>query len=164
MRSLIKVLVISSMILLVGFTIVSNETSATIEPVNIAKATTVNNDESIVKTSIVNYIDKGSMLASWYGPRFHGKTTANGEVYNQLAFTAASTTLRFGTLLKVTNLRNNKSVIVRVNDRGPYIGGRQLDLSKAAAQLLDMTLRGVGKVKVEQLSLKGVNFPVINLN
>ena len=164
MRSLIKVLVISSMILLVGFTIVSNETGATIEPANIAKATTVNNDESIVKTSIVNYIDKGSMLASWYGPRFHGKTTANGEVYNQLAFTAASTTLRFGILLKVTNLRNNKSVIVRVNDRGPYIGGRQLDLSKAAAQLLDMTLRGVVKVKVEQLSLKGVNFPVINLN
>lgn len=148
------------MILLVGFTIVSNETGATIEPANIAKATTVNNDESIVKTSIVNYIDKGSMLASWYGPRSHGKTTANGEVYNQLAFTAASTTLRFGTLLKVTNLRNNKSVIVRVNDRGPYIGGRQLDLSKAAAQLLDMTLRGVVKVKVEQLSLIFLKYKV----
>jgi rare lipoprotein A len=148
------------MILLVGFTIVSNETGATIEPANIAKATTVNNDESIVKTSIVNYIDKGSMLASWYGPRFHGKTTANGEVYNQLAFTAASTTLRFGTLLKVTNLRNNKSVIVRVNDRRPYIGGRQLDLSKAAAQLLDMTLRGVVKVKVEQLSLIFLKYKV----
>jgi len=164
LRSLIKVLVISFMILLVGFTIVSNETSATIEPVSIAKATTVNNDESVVRTSIVNYIDKGSMLASWYGPRFHGKTTANGEVYNQMAFTAASKTLRFGTLLKVTNLRNNKSVIVRVNDRGPYIGGRQLDLSKAAAQSLGMAHRGVIKVKVEQLSLKGVNFPVINLN
>ena len=164
MRSLIKVLVISFMVLLVGFTIVSNETSATNEPVSIAKATTVNNDESVVRTSIVNYIDKGSMLASWYGPRFHGKTTANGEVYNQMAFTAASKTLRFGTLLKVTNLRNNKSVIVRVNDRGPYIGGRQLDLSKAAAQSLGMAHRGVIKVKVEQLSLKGVNFPVINLN
>jgi len=164
LRSLIKVLVISFMVLLVGFTIVSNETSATNEPVSIAKATTVNNDESVVRTSIVNYIDKGSMLASWYGPRFHGKTTANGEVYNQMAFTAASKTLRFGTLLKVTNLRNNKSVIVRVNDRGPYIGGRQLDLSKAAAQSLGMAHRGVIKVKVEQLSLKGVNFPVINLN
>ena len=152
------------MVLLVGFTIVSNETSATNEPVSIAKATTVNNDESVVRTSIVNYIDKGSMLASWYGPRFHGKTTANGEVYNQMAFTAASKTLRFGTLLKVTNLRNNKSVIVRVNDRGPYIGGRQLDLSRAAAQSLGMYHRGVVRVKVEQLSLKGVNFPVINLN
>jgi rare lipoprotein A len=152
------------MISLVGFTIVSNETKATIEPVNIAKATTVTNDESVVKTSIVNYIDKGNMLASWYGPRFHGKITANGEVYNQTAYTAASKSLRFGTLIKVTNLRNDKTVIVRVNDRGPYVGGRQLDLSKAAALSLGMTHSGVVKVKVEQLSLKGVNFPVINLN
>lgn len=152
------------MILLVGFTIVSNETSPMSVPVNNIETTSVNNDENTVRTSIVNYIDKGNMTASWYGPQFHGKTTANGEVFNQLAYTAASKSLRFGTLLKVTNLRNNKSVIVRINDRGPYIDGRQLDLSKAAAQALGMVRRGVIRVKVQQLSLKGVNFPVITLN
>ncbi len=164
MKSLTKVLVISVMILLVGFTIVSSETSPMTVPVNNAETTSVNNDENAVRTSIVNYIDKGDMLASWYGSQFHGKTTANGEVFNQLAYTAASKSLRFGTLLKVTNLRNNKSVIVRINDRGPYIGGRQLDLSKAAAQALGMVRRGVIRVSVRQLSLKGVNFPVITLN
>ena len=164
MKSLTKVIIISVMILLVGFTLVTNGSNTTIEPVNNAETTSVNNDESVVNKSIVNYIDKGNMVASWYGPRFHGKTTANGEVYNQLAYTAASKSLRFGTLLKVTNPRNNRSVIVRINDRGPYIGGRQLDLSKAAAQSLGMVKKGVAKVKVEQLSLKGVNFPVITLN
>ncbi len=164
MKSLTKALIISVMILLVGFTIVSNETSPMSVPVNNIETTSVNNDENTVRTSIVNYIDKGNMTASWYGPQFHGKTTANGEVFNQLAYTAASKSLRFGTLLKVTNLRNNKSVIVRINDRGPYIDGRQLDLSKAAAQALGMVRRGVIRVKVQQLSLKGVNFPVITLN
>ena len=164
MKSLTKALIISVMILLVGFTIVSNETSPMSVPVNNIETTSVNNDENTVRTSIVNYIDKGNMTASWYGPQFHGRTTANGEVFNQLAYTAASKSLRFGTLLKVTNLRNNKSVIVRINDRGPYIGGRQLDLSKAAAQALGMVRRGVIRVNVQQLSLKGVNFPVITLN
>jgi rare lipoprotein A len=81
-----------------------------------------------------------------------------------MAFTAAHKQLRFGTLLKITNPRNDKEVIVRINDRGPYIGGRQLDLSKAAALQLGMMKRGVMKVRVEQVSLKGVNFPVITLN
>ncbi|MCL5029769.1 MAG: septal ring lytic transglycosylase RlpA family protein [Bacteroidetes bacterium] len=164
MKSLTKALVISVMILLVGFTIVSSESSPMTVPVNNAETTSVNNDENAVRTSIVNYIDKGDMIASWYGSQFHGRKTANGEVFNQLAYTAASKSLRFGTLLKVTNLRNNKSVVVRINDRGPYIGGRQLDLSKAAAQALGMVRRGVIRVSVEQLSLKGVNFPVITLN
>ncbi|MHB1688453.1 MAG: septal ring lytic transglycosylase RlpA family protein [Ignavibacteriaceae bacterium] len=164
MKSLSKVLIISVMVLLVGFTIVANETTKSPFPVNKTENITVNNDESTVNSSIVSYIDKGTMLASWYGPRFHGKQTANGEIYNQMAFTAASKSLRFGTLLKVINPKNNRSVIVRVNDRGPYIPGRQLDLSKAAAFSLGMGRRGVIRVKVEQLSLKGVNFPVINLN
>ena len=166
MKSLTKVLVISVMILLVGFTIVTNEANTESLPVSKTLVTSVNNDDNTVNTStsIVNYIDKGDMVASWYGPHFHGRTTANGEVFNQMAFTAASKSLRFGTLLKVTNLRNDKSVIVRINDRGPYISGRQLDLSKAAAQALGMQRRGVVRVKVQQLSLKGVNFPVITLN
>ena len=164
MKSLTKVLIILVMILLVGFTLVTSEANNNIEPVNNAEITSVNNDKTVASESIVNYIDKGNMVASWYGPRFHGKLTANGEIYNQYAFTAASKSLRFGTLLKVTNPRNDKSVVVRINDRGPYINGRQLDLSKAAALALGMMKRGVIKVQVEQLSLKGVNFPVITLN
>jgi len=164
LKSLTKVIIISAMILLVGFTIVANETIKPVVPANITETTAVNNDVNKANESFINYIDKGYMRASWYGPHFHGKTTANGEVYDQMAFTAASKTLRFGTLLKITNLRNNKSVIVRINDRGPYIEGRQLDLSKAAAQALGMVRRGVIKVKAEQLSLKGANFPVITLN
>jgi rare lipoprotein A len=90
--------------------------------------------------------------------------TANGESYNQMAFTAAHKQLRFGTLLRITNPRNNKSVIVRINDRGPYVRGRELDLSKASAYALGLNERGVIKVKVDQISLKGVNFPVISLD
>jgi rare lipoprotein A len=72
--------------------------------------------------------------------------------------------LRFGTLLRVTNPQNNKSIIVRINDRGPFKRDRNLDLSKASAMALEIMDRGVAKVKVEQVSLKGVNFPVISLN
>ena len=73
-------------------------------------------------------------VASWYGPGFHGRLTATGEVFNQNELTAAHPSLPFGTYLQVQNLNNGKQVIVRVNDRGPYISGRSLDLSLAAAQ------------------------------
>src|SRR3954451_13555805 len=75
----------------------------------------------------------GKGVASWYGPGFHGKKTANGERFNTHALTAAHKTLPFGTQLRVTNDRTGKSVVVRINDRGPYAHGRVLDLSKAAA-------------------------------
>ena len=84
-----------------------------------------------------------SGLASWYGGYFHGRLTANGEIYNQDDFTVAHRTLPFNTYLKVTNLENNKSVIVRVNDRGPYIAPRSLDLSRTAARCLDSEHTGV---------------------
>lgn len=87
--------------------------------------------------------------ASWYGPGFHGQTTANGETYDQWAMTAAHKTLPFGTELRVTNTTNGRSVVVRINDRGPYIAGRDLDLSKAAADALGFA--GVATVRVEQL-------------
>jgi rare lipoprotein A len=104
------------------------------------------------------------MVASWYGPRFHGKKTANGEVFDQKAFTAAHKKFRFGTLLRLTNPKNDRSIIVRVNDRGPFIRGRELDLSKAAADELDILERGVAKLNIEQITLKGTNFPVLTLN
>ncbi len=88
-----------------------------------------------------------SGLASWYGPYFHGRLTANGEKYDQYAFTVAHKSLPFDTYLKVTNLENNKSVIVRVNDRGPYIEPRILDLSLQAARCLGSEDDGVVQVE-----------------
>jgi rare lipoprotein A len=104
------------------------------------------------------------MKASWYGPRFHGRVTANGEIFDQMAFTAAHKKLKFGTILRVTNPKNNRSVVIRINDRGPYASGRQLDLSKAAAVELEMIEKGIAKLKVEEITLKGINLPVITLN
>lgn len=111
----------------------------------------------------VEYDDIGIMTASWYGPRFHGKLTANGEIYNQMALTAAHKSLPFGTVLKVTNIRSGKSVIVRINDRGPYIEGRDLDLSKGTALALGMISRGVIKVTVKEIALKNTS-PISTLN
>lgn len=87
--------------------------------------------------------------ASWYGPGFHGNLTANGETYDQYAMTAAHKTLPFGTRLRVTNTANGRSVEVRINDRGPFVAGRDLDLSRAAAEALGFA--GVATVRIEQL-------------
>jgi len=121
-------------------------------------------ENSNVNTSTIRYVNRGTMKASWYGPRFHGRTTANGEIYDQTALTAAHKSLRFGTILKVTNPRNNKSVIVRINDRGPYIPGRQLDLSKAAAEELDVIKNGVKRLKVEEIVISGIDNPIVTVN
>jgi rare lipoprotein A len=91
-------------------------------------------------------------LASWYGPKFHGKLTASGEVFNQEQFTAAHPTLPWGSRVKVTNLDNGKSIEVRINDRGPFRRGRIIDVSRAAARALGMVARGITAVRVEWLS------------
>lgn len=90
-------------------------------------------------------------LASWYGPGFHGRRSANGERFDQNALTAAHKTLPFGTLVRVTNLNNGTSVVVRINDRGPYAGSRVIDLSRRAAQEIGMLGSGVANVKLEIL-------------
>ena len=90
-----------------------------------------------------------SGAASWYGPRFHGKRTANGEKFNTNALTAAHKTLPFGTRVTVVNERTGRSVVVRINDRGPYAHGRVIDLSKAAAQAVGIS--GVGQVTLAKL-------------
>ncbi|MGB9721023.1 MAG: septal ring lytic transglycosylase RlpA family protein [bacterium] len=92
-------------------------------------------------------IDYG--LASYYGDEFHGKKTASGEIYNKWDYTCAHKTLNFGTRLKVTNIENKKSVIVRVNDRGPFAKNRIIDLSYAAAKEIDLITKGVIRVKIE---------------
>lgn len=88
-------------------------------------------------------------VASWYGPRFHGRRTANGEIYDMNDFTAAHLTLPLGTVIRVTNTDNDRTTLVRVNDRGPYIDGRILDLSYNAAKTLGILGNGTGNVKVE---------------
>ena len=87
--------------------------------------------------------------ASWYGPGFHGHETASGETFDQHALTAAHRALPLGTEATVTNLETGQSVMVKINDRGPYVPGRHLDLSKAAAQQIGLTKQGVAKVKIE---------------
>lgn len=90
--------------------------------------------------------------ASYYGADFHGKKTASGEIYDMNALTAAHLELPFGTLCRVTNLINNKEVIVRINDRGPFVKDRIIDLSYGAAKELDAVISGVIEVKIEVLS------------
>ncbi len=94
-------------------------------------------------------VQKG--LASWYGPNFHGKLTSNREIYNMHALTAAHKTLPFGVYVRVTNLNNGKSVVVRINDRGPFIKGRIIDLSYAGAKKLGLDISGVAPVKIKVL-------------
>jgi rare lipoprotein A len=90
-------------------------------------------------------------MASWYGPGFDGNYTASGEVFNQYALTAAHRTLPFGTRVRVTNLDNGRSVVVRVNDRGPFVGDRVMDLSRGAAQILGTVSSGVSSVRLDVL-------------
>src|SRR5437870_5378343 len=89
-----------------------------------------------------------SGVASWYGHPYHGRRAANGEIYDMEKMTAAHRTLPFGTWVRVKNLDNNKTVDVRITDRGPFVGGRILDLSHAAAVSIDMVGPGTAKVKL----------------
>ena len=104
-------------------------------------------------------------IASWYGPNFHGKKTANGEIFNQNAVSAAHKTLPIPSIVIVTNLENNKKLEIRINDRGPFVRGRIIDLSKKAAEKLDIIKTGTAKVRVQILehesravALEGLDF------
>ncbi len=88
-------------------------------------------------------------MASWYGGKHHGGPTASGERFDKNAMTAAHRTLKMGTRVRVTRKKNNRSVVVRINDRGPYSKGRIIDLSEAAARVLDMLDDGIAQVRVE---------------
>ena len=88
-------------------------------------------------------------MASWYGSDFHGRRTANGEVFDRTSITAAHPTMPLPSYARVTNLKNDRSIIVRVNDRGPYHGGRVMDVSQRTAEALDFKAAGTAKVKVE---------------
>jgi rare lipoprotein A len=94
--------------------------------------------------------------ASWYGKQFDGRDTASGERYDMFQLTAAHLTLPLGTMVRVTNLRNSKSVVVRINDRGPMVVGRIIDLSYGAARMLQLAERGVEKVRLDVLGRNDV--------
>ena len=104
---------------------------------------------------IANIGDDFEGIASWYGPDFHSKKTSNGEVYNMYDMTAAHKTLPMNTVVKVNNLENGKSIIVRINDRGPFVKGRIIDLSNKAAHEIDMVRKGTSKVKITVLGYNG---------
>ena len=105
-------------------------------------------------TEEFNHVETG--VASWYGPGFHGKSTANGEAYDQSARTAAHRTLQMPAIVRVTNLDNGMSTVVRINDRGPFARSRIIDLSRTAAQELDIVRNGTGHVRIEQLQAESL--------
>lgn len=97
---------------------------------------------------------KSNAVASYYADKFHGRKTSNGETFDMYAFTAAHKSLPFNTMVKVTNLDNGKSVVVRINDRGPFVAGREIDVSKAAASQLGMLSSGTARVSLQILGEK----------
>lgn len=107
--------------------------------------------------TVVEVGETAEGIASWYGPGFHGKKTSNGETYNQYAFTAAHKTLPMNTILSVVNLSNGKRTQVRINDRGPFVDNRIIDLSKAAAEQIDMLESGTAPVKLEVIGFGSVD-------
>jgi rare lipoprotein A len=113
-------------------------------------------------TEEFNHVETG--VASWYGPGFHGKSTANGEAYDQSARTAAHRTLQMPAIVRVTNLDNGMSTVVRVNDRGPFARSRIIDLSRTAAQELDIVRNGTAHVRIEQLQAESLAVKEVAIN
>ena len=109
----------------------------------------------------VDYSYRKTGIASWYGPRFQGRRTANGEIYDQYKMTAAHPTLPMPSMVRVTNLENGRSVVVRVNDRGPFKNSRIIDLSRKAAELLGFREDGTAKVLVEVMEPESRQLAVI---
>lgn len=109
-----------------------------------------------------DYTETG--IASWYGPNFHGKKTANGEIYNQNDLTAAHRTLPLPSAVRVTNLENGRSIVLRINDRGPFAHGRIIDVSRRGAQLLDFERNGTAKVRVDILEDESRQLKVAAIN
>jgi len=110
------------------------------------------------KTYHPTYVSVGKKtrgISSWYGPKFHGRRTSNGERYNMYAYTAAHKTWPMNTMVRVTNLQTKKSIIVRINDRGPFVRGRVIDCSYAAGKSLGLDRVGVARVQVEVVGFKG---------
>ena len=162
MKGFIEILIIIVLFAAGGFKFSGLSTTSNLVSGN---SIDINSHTSKLKSNISvvpDYFQLGVWTASWYGPKFHGRLTANGENYDQMSFTAAHKSMKFGTYLRVTNLRNGKKVIVRINDRGPYIEGRSIDLSKASALALGMIPSGVIKVKIEEINFNQLKSPIFS--
>ncbi len=135
-------------------TIVPTNQKQFVDYVEVEKDTVGDGAEAIDR-EIEEIVEKSAEVAtgivSWYGDRFHGRKTASGEIYDKNELTAAHKTLPFGTKVRVTNIKNGKSVVVEINDRGPYIKSRVLDLSQAAFSEIGKTNSGVMQVEYEVL-------------
>lgn len=139
------------------------------QKINTQGSTKINNSKAMHRATMRPYVVFGKKyyptvahvndtfdgVASWYGPDFHAKKTSNGEVYNMYAFTAAHKTLPMNTVVRVDNVENGKSVVVRINDGGPFVKSRIIDLSNVAAHKIDMVKKGTAKVKLTVLGFNG---------
>ncbi len=105
---------------------------------------------------LADNIISADVFASYYGEPFHGRPTSSGEPFDMNAYTAAHRTLPFGTMVEVTNLENGKKVIVRINDRGPFVGNREIDLSRAAAEAIGMIGQGIARVSIKRVGQQEV--------
>jgi len=132
--------------------------SATMHTSAARQRATMRSYEVMGKEYNPSYVEVGQVMkgvSSWYGPNFHGKRTSNGEVYNMHGYTAAHKTWPMDTMVRVHNLQNGKSTIVRINDRGPFVSGRIIDCSYAAGKKLGLDKMGIAKVSIEVLGFAG---------
>lgn len=135
---------------ILNFDLTWDDESKTLQAVRIPGSTSV--FKNLPEAPEFEVIETFTGVASWYGGKFHGRKTNNGEIFDENGLTAAHRTLPFNTYLRVTFLQENESTIVRVNDRGPHVAGRILDLSKGAAEEIGLRPHGLGEVKVEVLA------------
>lgn len=151
------------LLILTGFSVENPKAKADESSLKNNPAKTSKSAEIVRKySSILEFSEPRNGKVTWYGPGFHGRKTASGAIYNMEAYTAAHRTLPFGTMLRVTNKANGKSVIVTVTDRGPGHRSLELDLSKAAARSIDMLNAGVANVSIETVKVNGFNTPVLS--
>lgn len=144
-RQLMTVAVVTSALSLGGSTLGTETATA----LSVTRSEEVNKTKETLNANSQQLLARQRGRASWYGRRFHGRRTASGERFNASSHTAAHRSLPFGTRVRVTNLRNGRSVVVRINDRGPYSRGRIIDLSRAAAEAIGMLRTGTAPVRVE---------------
>ncbi len=123
--------------------------SCTPSPRYSSTSSSYNSNNKKSKSTKTNHKKEQIGVSSYYGTQFHGKLTANGEVFDMYGVTAAHRTLPLGTVARITNLENDKSIVLRINDRGPYVDGRILDCSYGAALKLDFVTNGTAKVKIQ---------------
>lgn len=128
---------------------ISANAQATPQPASHAEGSILDKLNALATSTVKNFTQSG--VASWYGRQFHGRKTANGEIFNMNALTAAHKSLPLNCLIRVTNKSNGKSVVVRVNDRGPFHDNRVVDLSYGAAKVLGIVNTGTAKVLIERL-------------